>query len=118
MTAATASAFDTNEKTAASPTPMVGLLAIATGIAGFALLALHPGGEARDFVGVVKEEAANLMMNAVVHGGFIVVLALQGVCYAVLTRRIGFGRRQRWRGLCSSRPAPRSWQLRCCSMAW
>lgn len=91
MTAA-ASQFDTTEPTAASPTRTIGLLAIATGIAGFALLALHPGGEARDFVGVVKEEAANLVMNAVVHGGFIAVLAPQAVCYAVLTRRIGFGR--------------------------
>ena len=99
MSVATASAFDTSEKTAASPTRMVGLLAIATGIAGFALLALHPGDTARDFAGVIKEEAANQFMNAVVHGGFIVVLALQAVCYAVLTRRIGFGRTAATAGL-------------------
>ena len=99
MTVAAASAFDTHEKTAASPTRMVGLLAIATGIAGFGLLALHPGDTARDFTGVIKEEAANLVMNAVVHGGFIFVLALQAVCYAVLTRRIGFGRATATAGL-------------------
>jgi hypothetical protein len=92
MTVAAATQFDAAERSAASPTWLVGLVAIATGIAGFALLALHPGGEARDFVGVVKEEAANLVMNAVVHGGFIAVLAVQMVCYAVLSRWIGLAR--------------------------
>lgn len=92
MTVATASAFDTKDHSAPAPTRGVGLLTIATGIAGFALLALHPGGEARDFAGMVKEEAAGQFMNAVVHGGFIAVLTVQMVCYAVLSRRLGLSR--------------------------
>jgi hypothetical protein len=69
-----------------------GILAIATGIAAIALLANHPGGEAHDFAGVLREEAANRVMDAAVHGGFIAVLALQMVCYAILSARIGFSR--------------------------
>lgn len=70
----------------------VGLLAIATGIVAFALLAFHPGGDAHDFAGVLKEEAANRGMDALVHGGFIVVLALQTVCYAMFSARLGWQR--------------------------
>jgi len=70
----------------------IGVLAIATGIAGFALLASHPGGAATDFAGVLKEEAANRVADAVVHGGFVVVLALQTVCYAILSARLGLTR--------------------------
>jgi hypothetical protein len=81
---------------AAMPAPAlprgIGLLAIATGIAGFGLLAFHPGGAATDFAGVLKEEAANQAADAMVHGGFIVVLALQTVCYAMLSARLGLTR--------------------------
>lgn len=70
----------------------IGLLAIATGIAGFGLLAFHPGGAATDFAGVLKEEAANRAADALVHGGFIAVLALQMVCYAILSARLGLTR--------------------------
>ncbi|HEX4295270.1 MAG TPA: hypothetical protein VHZ29_14135 [Rhizomicrobium sp.] len=69
-----------------------GILSIATGIAAFALLANHPGGAAHDFAGVLRDEAANRVMDAVVHGGFIAVLALQTVCYAIFSARIGFSR--------------------------
>lgn len=65
-----------------------GALAIATGIAAFALLANHPGGEARDFLEVLKNEAANRAADAAVHGGFVVVLALQTICYAALSARV------------------------------
>jgi len=68
----------------------VGLLALATGLAAFVLLAFHPGGDAHDFAGVLKNEAANRGMDALVHGGFIVVLALQAVCYAVFSARLGW----------------------------
>jgi len=70
----------------------MGVLAIVTGIAAFALLAFHPGGEARDFAGVLKDEAANRGMDALVHGGFVVVLALQTVCYAMFSARLGWQR--------------------------
>jgi hypothetical protein len=70
---------------------MGALLAI-TGVLQIVLLANHPGGAAHDFAGVLREEAANRVMNAVVHGGFIVVLAVQLVCYAALSVRLGFTR--------------------------
>lgn len=75
--------------TTANPTRAAGMLAIATGVAGFALLAGHPGGEAANFAEVLKTEAANRAMDAVVHGGFVVVLALQAACYVVLSQRLG-----------------------------
>jgi len=83
---------DTTERAAPSSTRAAGILAIATGIAAFALLANHPGGEAHDFAGLLREEAANRVMDALVHGGFIAVLALQTVCYVVFSARIGFSR--------------------------
>ena len=69
-----------------------GLLTVATGIASLVLLAFHPGGGATDFAGVLREEAANRGQDALVHGGFIVVLALQAVCYSLLSARIGWQR--------------------------
>jgi hypothetical protein len=75
----------------AAPARIIGFLSIATGIATFALLANHPGGDAHTFAGVLKDEAANRTMDAVVHGGFVVVLALQAICYATLSARIGRG---------------------------
>jgi hypothetical protein len=75
-----------------SPYRGTGRLAMATGIAAFALLAVHPGGTATDFAGVLKEEAANRGADALVHGGFVVVLALQAVCYAVFSARLGWQR--------------------------
>ena len=73
------------------PTRAAGILSIATGIATVALLANHPGGDAHTFADVLKDEAANRTMDAIVHGGFVVVLALQAICYATLSARIGRG---------------------------
>jgi hypothetical protein len=67
---------------------MAGAVAIATGIAGIVLLALHPEPTATDFAGRLKSEAATRGLDAIVHGGFILVLALQIVCYAIFSRRI------------------------------
>jgi hypothetical protein len=72
-----------------APARTTGILSIATGIATVALLANHPGGEAHTFADVLKDEAANRTMDAIVHGGFVVVLALQAICYATLSARIG-----------------------------
>jgi hypothetical protein len=69
-----------------------GLLAIATGVAAFALLAGHPEAAAKTFADVLRNEAAGRLADAIVHGGFIVVLALQTVCYAALSARIGWRR--------------------------
>jgi hypothetical protein len=73
-------------------TVLTGALAIVTGIASLGLLAMHPGGQAQDFAGVLQEEAANRVKDALVHGGFIIVLTVQLTCYAILSRRIGFPR--------------------------
>jgi hypothetical protein len=75
----------------AAPARTAGILSIATGIATVALLANHPGGDAHTFADVLKDEAANRSMDAIVHGGFVVVLALQAICYATLSARIGRG---------------------------
>jgi hypothetical protein len=78
----------------AGPVPArgTGLLAIATGIAAFTLLAIHPDDAAKTFADVLRNEAAGRTADAVVHGGFIVVLALQTVCYTALSARIGWTR--------------------------
>ncbi len=72
-----------------TPARAAGILSIATGIATVGLLASHPGGDAHTFADVLKDEAANRTMDAIVHGGFVVVLALQAICYATLSARIG-----------------------------
>jgi hypothetical protein len=75
-----------------APLRSIGLVTIASGLAAFGLLAFHPGGAATDFAGVLKEEAANRLADAAVHGGFIAVLAVQLVGYAAFARRLGLGR--------------------------
>jgi hypothetical protein len=62
------------------------------GLATLVLLANHPASGARDFAGVLREEAANQLMDGVVHGGFIFVLAALIVCFLLLARRLGSGR--------------------------
>jgi hypothetical protein len=69
---------------------VTGIVTIATGIATIALLLNHPGGQAADFAGLLKEEAANRIIDGVVHGGFILVLAIQLACYAVFAGRLGW----------------------------
>jgi hypothetical protein len=100
MTIAAAPMFDTQERaTPPAGSRSVGVLAIATGIAALALLANHPGGGATTFADVLKEEASNRLMDGIVHGGFIAVLALQMVCYAVFSRRLGLQRSAALAGL-------------------
>lgn len=70
----------------------VGPVLMATAIASVTLLLNHPAEQATDFAGVLKEEAANQMLNGIVHGGFIAVLAVQLACYAIFTGRIGWQR--------------------------
>jgi hypothetical protein len=71
-----------------SPARAAGFLAMASAVATVALLVAHPEGTAHDFAGLLREEAAGRATDAVVHGGFIAVLAVQTVCYAVLARRL------------------------------
>ncbi len=65
-----------------------GLLLIASAILTVGLLAAHPGDNATTFADVLKSEAAGQLMDAVVHGGFIVVLAVQIFCYALFSARM------------------------------
>jgi hypothetical protein len=57
-----------------------------------ALLANHPSGAAATFADRVREEAANSGRDALVHGGFIAVLAVQLACLAIMTLRLGLTR--------------------------
>lgn len=59
------------------------------GLASLVLLANHPAGTARDFAGVLREEAANKVKDGIVHGGFIFVLAALIVCFVLLAQRLG-----------------------------
>jgi hypothetical protein len=71
---------------------VVGAVLFATAIASVVLLLNHPGESATDFAGVLKEEAANQMKSALVHGGFTAVLAIQLACYAIFSGRLGWQR--------------------------
>ena len=73
-------------------TRITGFIALATGLAALVLLAFHPGGQAADFAGLLKDEAAHQATNAIVHGGFILVLAVQLACYAIFAGRLGWTR--------------------------
>jgi len=75
-------------KTDLPPGRAAGFLAMASAIATVALFMAHPESPAHDFAGVLRDEASGRVADAVVHGGFIAVLALQTVCYAVLSRRL------------------------------
>lgn len=92
MTTASATMIDARDNQTWPKERAAGILTIATGVAALVLLALHPGGDARNFADVLKDEAGHQLANAIVHGGFIVVLALQMVCYAVLSGRLGWQR--------------------------
>jgi hypothetical protein len=73
-------------------TRITGVVTVATGVLAIALVLNHPAEHATDFPGFLKEEAANRILNAIVHGGFVLLLPLQIVCYAVLSRTLGFAR--------------------------
>jgi hypothetical protein len=65
----------------------IGLVLAAVATCG--LLINHPAVTAHTFAEVLKSEAANQVMDGVVHGGFIVVMSIQLVCLSVLSLRIG-----------------------------
>src|SRR5271155_2122704 len=66
-----------------------GAVLILAAVLEIALLALHPEGSARDFAGMLREEANGRLIDALVHGGFIVLLAVQLVGYRALSIRLG-----------------------------
>jgi hypothetical protein len=69
-----------------------GLLLGFTGLLEIVLLALHPDSRAYDFASLLRDEAADRVMDAIVHGGFIVVLIVQLTLYAVLSIRLNITR--------------------------
>jgi hypothetical protein len=66
-----------------------GVVLALSAVVSVVLLVNHPGGSAHDFAGMLKEESAGRLADAIVHGGFIAVLAIQLVCYAALSVRLG-----------------------------
>ena len=83
----------------AEPRPIAGVVLALTGLAQIVLLTLHPAPDAHDFAGMLRSEAAARAINAVVHGGFIAALAVQLVCYALLSARLGISRAPTLAGL-------------------
>jgi hypothetical protein len=69
-----------------------GILLIGAAVVSLALLAAHPGDHAGNFTEVLKNEAAQRIIDALVHGGFIIILAVQCVCYARFSQRLGVHR--------------------------
>jgi hypothetical protein len=74
------------------PTRITGVVILATGVLAIALLLNHPAQHATDFPSLLKEEATNRTVNGIVHGGFVLLLPIQIVCYAVFSRILGFAR--------------------------
>jgi hypothetical protein len=70
------------------PRPL-GAAFAACGLASLLLLANHPASRAHDFAGVLQEEAADRVIDGVVHGGFVLVLAALIACFVLLGRRLG-----------------------------
>jgi hypothetical protein len=75
-----------------SCTRLAGFVLVACAIAALLLLAAHPGGASHDFQGLVRMEAAQQAQNALVHGGFILLLPLIVACQTELARMLGFDR--------------------------
>ena len=69
-----------------------GIVLIVCAALTLVLLANHPSGAARTFADIVREEAANAGRDALVHGGFIGVLASELACLAIMTIRLGLDR--------------------------
>jgi hypothetical protein len=69
-----------------------GAVLILAGVLQIVLLALHPEGSAHDFAGMLRDEAGGRLIDALVHGGFIVLLAVQLVGYRALSLRLGADR--------------------------
>ncbi len=67
-----------------------GAVLVACAAASVLLLMNHPeGGASHTLADVLRQEASHALSDAIVHGGFIVVLAVELVCFAVLATRLG-----------------------------
>jgi hypothetical protein len=70
--------------TPTGPVRIAGLLLAAAAGGGLALLALHPAEGGTAFADILRNEAANRAQNALVHGGFAVLLIIEVMALAVL----------------------------------
>jgi len=61
-------------------------------LATLTLMANHPGGGSHGFAELLKDEANNQFIDGLVHGGFIVTLAVLTVCFVFLSRCLGTAR--------------------------
>ena len=75
-----------------SATRLSGFILIACATVALALFLAHPGGNAHDFLSLVKMEAAQQGRDALVHGGFILLLPLIVAGQAQLARSLAFDR--------------------------
>jgi hypothetical protein len=69
-----------------------GLMLVGMAIVTGGLLINHPSGSGHTFAEVLRSEAADQVVDAIVHGGFIVVLSLELVGMAIVSARIGLRR--------------------------
>jgi len=69
-----------------------GVVLVGCAALSMALLAVHPGGSPTTFLDMLKDEAANQGPDALIHGGFVGVLAVEMACLASLAARLGAGR--------------------------
>ena len=58
-------------------------------LTSFALMANHPRGVAGNFSDVLRDEASNRVIDAVVHGGYIANLVTLIICFVFLSRNLG-----------------------------
>ena len=85
----------TNDERAApkpnhAPMRGAGVALIGCALASVALLVAHPeGGGSLGFAGMLKAEASQALSDAVVHGGFVLVLAVEMAGFAALAVRVG-----------------------------
>jgi hypothetical protein len=61
-------------------------------LASLTLLANHPAGHPGSFADLLKDEAAHLFINRVVHGGFSITLVALIICFVFLSRLLGSAR--------------------------
>ncbi len=81
-----------NQDAAKAGERLAGAIAIVAGLGSIGLLALHPMDRAASFADVVRNEAAGLSQDLIVHGGFIVVLALELVVYGLFSSKLSASR--------------------------
>lgn len=81
------------ETHAAEPdTRAAGFVLLAAFVVTLGLFALHPGGNAVNFAEVLKNEARDRTTDAIVHGGYIAVMGVELVCFAMFAMRLGLQR--------------------------